>query len=185
MGNKKDLIGSFSTIGKIKVAKGTQRVFLFLDRKTKEPTGDATITFQSAESEQKNPFAEMLRRQSEANAYASSSYAYGNYSQMRGYQTKQHMGMGHYGAYSNGNRRYSQNGRNRHQYRSRGSGGRPHNGTRSIRQNSTEKGDSLSSGGSSSPVSLEHQKSDEALSIHSEKETDEITARTSELTIQQ
>ena len=70
------------------------------------------------------------RRQSEANAYASSSYAYGNYSQMRGYQTKQHMGMGHYGAYSNGNRRYSQNGRNRHQYRSRGSGGRPHNGTR-------------------------------------------------------
>ena len=65
---------------------GTQRVFLFLDRKTKEPTGDATITFQSAESaqkaiemfhdtdfnghgnievkiatpEQKNPFAEML-----------------------------------------------------------------------------------------------------------------------------
>ena len=57
---------------------------------------------------------------------------------------------------------------------------------RSIRQNSTEKGDSLSSGGSSSPVSLEHQKSDEALSIHSEKEiTDDITARTSELTIQQ
>ena len=65
---------------------GTQRVFLFLDRKTKEPTGDATITFQSAETaqkaidtfdetdfnghglihvkiatpEQKNPFAEML-----------------------------------------------------------------------------------------------------------------------------
>ena len=65
---------------------GTQRVFLFLDRKTKEPTGDATVTFQSADSaqkaiemfhesdfnghgtinvkiatpEQKNPFAEML-----------------------------------------------------------------------------------------------------------------------------
>ena len=32
---------------------GTQRVFLFLDRKTKEPTGDATITFQSAETAQK------------------------------------------------------------------------------------------------------------------------------------
>ena len=55
----------------------------------------------------------------------------------------------------------------------------------SLRQNSTEKGDSLSSGGSSSPVSLEHQKSDEAISIHSEKETDDITAMTSELTIQE
>jgi len=203
--NKKDLISAFSTIGKIKIAKGTQRVFLFLDRKTKEPTGDATITFQSAETaqkaidtfdetdfngcgviqvkiatpEQKNPFAEMLRRQSEANAYASS---YGNYN-VRGYQTNKHM-IGHYGAYNNQNRRYSQNGRSRHQYRSRGNG--PRNGSRSLRQNSTEKGDSLSSGGSSSPVSLEHQKSDEALSIHSEKEiTDDITARTSELTIQQ
>ena len=55
----------------------------------------------------------------------------------------------------------------------------------SLRQNSTEKGDSLSSGGSSSPVSLEHQKSDEAISIHSEKEADDITAMTSELTIQE
>jgi len=65
---------------------GAQRIFLFLDRKTKDPTGDATVTFQSPESakkaidqfdqtdfnghgmitvkqaspDQKNPFAEML-----------------------------------------------------------------------------------------------------------------------------
>ena len=63
----------------------------------------------------------MKLRQSEANAYASS---YGNYN-MRGYhhQTNKHM-IGHYGAYNNQNRRYSQNGRNRHQYRSRGNGPR-------------------------------------------------------------
>ena len=98
---KEDIINTFSTVGKIKVAKGksvlielielrvysgTQRIFLFLDRKTKDPIGDATVTFTSAESaqkaievfnntdfnghgeitvqiakpEQKNPFAEML-----------------------------------------------------------------------------------------------------------------------------
>ena len=97
---KEEIINAFSTVGKIKVAKGnlypiqtpsniclgTQRIFLFLDRKTKDPIGDATVTFTSAESaqkaievfnntdfnghgeikvqiakpEQKNPFAEML-----------------------------------------------------------------------------------------------------------------------------
>ena len=98
---KDEIISTFSQVGKIKVAKGlfflfiflgensflgAQRIFLFLDRKTKDPTGDATVTFQSPESakkaidqfdqtdfnghgmisvkqaspDQKNPFAEML-----------------------------------------------------------------------------------------------------------------------------
>ena len=65
---------------------GTQRIFLFLDRGTKTPTGDATVTYESSESaknaidkfdqmdfnghgiisvkqalpDQKNPFAEKL-----------------------------------------------------------------------------------------------------------------------------
>lgn len=110
---KEDIINTFSTVGKIKVAKGTQRIFLFLDRKTKDPIGDATVTFTSAESaqkaievfnntdfnghgeitvqiakpEQKNPFAEMLRRQSEANNFGMQggcSYSRGFGSGLRG-----------------------------------------------------------------------------------------------------
>merc|ERR1712131_295890 len=43
----------FSYAGKIKFTKyGTQRIFLFLDRGTKIPTGDATVTYESSESAQ-------------------------------------------------------------------------------------------------------------------------------------
>ena len=105
---KDEIISIFSKAGKIKFTKygtflfttshgiwaenfssnisGTQRIFLFLDRGTKKPTGDATVTYESPESaktaierfdqmnfnghgiisvkqalpDQKNPFAEKL-----------------------------------------------------------------------------------------------------------------------------
>lgn len=142
---KEEIINAFSTVGKIKVAKGTQRIFLFLDRKTKDPIGDATVTFTSAESaqkaievfnntdfnghgeikvqiakpEQKNPFAEMLRRQSEANNFGMQgcSYSRGFGPGLRG-NIAQNRVIGRNGNYRNG-RGHSSRGRgNRNSIRS-------------------------------------------------------------------
>jgi len=98
---KEALVSRFKQAGNIKVTKGVERVFLFLERKTKRKTGCATVTyfksedascaielfdqskFDSAEHgahpfvikvriatpEEKNPFAEKLRRENEAQHY--------------------------------------------------------------------------------------------------------------------
>lgn len=128
---KDDLVTQFTQAGKIKITKGTNRVFLFLDRKTKEPIGSATITYQSSDSakraidlfhnknfngdgttmnvqiatpEQKNPFAEMLRRQSEANSVFSNSpmSMNGYHNGAMGGRTNNVGGGGHRGQMVNG-----------------------------------------------------------------------------------
>jgi len=183
---KDEIISTFSQVGKIKVAKGAQRIFLFLDRKTKDPTGDATVTFQSPESakkaidqfdqtdfnghgmisvkqaspDQKNPFAEMLRRQSEANSFPRTFGLRGNMAPSHGH-------------------RNMRNGRHRNQ--GRGSGGRYNNNrNRSNKHNGQSK---------SQPTLITQTRSLESSESSSKPTEDaseilkEITAKTEEISL--
>lgn len=187
---KDEIISAFSQVGKIKVAKGAQRIFLFLDRKTKDPTGDATVTFQSPESakkaidqfdqtdfnghglisvkqaspDQKNPFAEMLRRQSEANSFP------------RGFGLRGNMSSGH--------ARLMRNGRNRNNGRT-GNGRQTRNQNRSTKHTGQTKSQPTLITQTRSTESSEtpsKQNDDSADLTHNSSEIlNEITAKTEEI----